>query len=213
MKKYKRTLITLMIIPVLSFSGCGPIVGGFINNIVKPLTPPPFIEAEHKFADKTVLIWVDELENTGISGIARREIALQLEEELREHKAAGSVIGHKHVRGFRMTNPKYAQMTIQQLGQKFEADEVLYILVEKFTLEHEHQPDWYQPSSRVHTKVIDAASGDRLWPIAQTRNTLTIDEPVRQSKSPTIRNRLSKEMARSLGQQIAKFFYGHKGEK
>ncbi len=212
--KIRNRILVFAIMPMLLITaGCGPLLGGFVNNVIKPLRPAPVIEAEHEFGEHKVLIWTDLMQDTAQSGLFVRELVGKISEILTENKAAGEIVSVDEIRSFKLTTPQYARMTIEQLGKKFEADEVLYILIDDYRLDHENQEGWYQPKVSVHTKVLGVESGQRVWPIAAAQRTLNRDEPVVESASPTIANRLNREMADSVAEEIAKFFYKHRGEK
>jgi len=187
------------------FSGCGPFYGIFIQ----PLTPKPKVAAEHKMNDKRLLIWVDDYSSQQPNPTLRRELSTQLQQELLQHQAAGSIIDYIDTAQFRYRQPDFARLTIQQLGQKNQADEVLYLLIEKFDLFQDADKGFYQASLSGYAKVIDVATGNRLWPADRNHTPFSDENQLTGESGSTLEDKLIQQLAQKLAQQLASFFYDH----
>ncbi|KPK75583.1 MAG: hypothetical protein AMJ79_10810, partial [Phycisphaerae bacterium SM23_30] len=100
--------------------------------------------------------------------------------------------------------------TIQQLGRHFAADQVLYLLIDDFELQHEAGPGFYKPRITGYGKVIDVASGKRLWPLDETQRPFTMDLGFIEANDSSQELPLVRELCRQAAQKIARFFYKHK---
>ena len=210
---YRRSLLIIFTTCLLLFSGgCGAFYGIFID----PLMPPPIIPAEHNMIDKDILIWVDRADsfsNSAQSPLLRRELTLQLQQKLLENLALGSVIDYERIIQYRNTYPNIAQMSIQKLGEKFHAQQVLYVLINDFKLHHEAGQGYYQAEIEGYCKVIDVETGKRLWPIHQTHRPFSEKKPVTTGDGQNFENEQVRNLTKDLASKIATFFYKHKKKK
>ena len=198
-------LFIILLLAVLP-AGCGPFYGLFIA----PLVPKKKVLAEHEMQGKNVLVWVEISATTGHSPILRRELTLKLKEELILNEAVGQIIDYNRLVRFRHRNPRLAELSIKELGGKFQADEVLYILINKYKLKHEAGEGYYHASSGGYVKVIDVATGRRLWPTGQNHRFFHVDGGVTMGDGQQFENEQVRKLCTSTAKKIAPFFYEHK---
>ena len=86
----------------------------------------------------------------------------------------------------------------------------MYLLIDNFELQHEAGPGFYKPRIAGYGKVIDVASGKRLWPADQTQQPFTMDSGFVEEKDSAQELPLTRELCRQTAQKIARFFYKHK---
>jgi len=206
MKMFIVSLLICLSVSVLT--GCG-VVGAFYGVFIEPMLGPITVQAEHEMSDKKVLVWVDYVSLEEQSHLLRRELSQQLQQELLDNRAVQSVIDYGRISRFRRETGDFAQMTIQQLGKHFAVDQVLYLLVDKFQLQHEAGEGFYQASLKGYSKVVDTASGKRLWPEAQGNRPFTIEGKFAQGQGQSFEDRLVRDFCRQTAQQIALSFYKH----
>jgi len=187
-------------------TGCGPFYGIFVDWWM----PKPKVKAEYNMSEKKVLIWVDDFSSGGRSAMLRRELTLALQEELIKHNAVGSVVDYDKVIHLRYQNPKLAKVSIQQIGQKLEAQEVLYVMIDKFTLHHEAGEGYYQGSIGGVCKIIDSETGKQQWPAGQTHRAFNVTESVTTGKGETFEEQQVRQVCREAVEKIAPNFYKHK---
>lgn len=201
--------ITTLILLALTMSGCG-LFGALYGVLIDPLIPRPKAPAEHDMSDKTVLIWIDDAFLAQSHHLLRREITYQLARKLQENRAVGSIVDDDGITRFRRAHPNYADMTIQQLGRQLQADEVLYVLIDKFQLYYQAGREFYQPQMSGYSKVIDVATGSRLWPQDQSHRPFTLASKLTQGQGPTFEDRQVKDLSEQLAEIIAPSFYEHR---
>jgi hypothetical protein len=187
-------------------AGCGPFYGLFIA----PLIPKKKVMAEHEMQGKNVLVWVEISATTEHSPILRRELTLKLKEELILNEAVGQIIDYNRLVQFRHRNPRLAELSIKELGDKFQANEVLYILINKYKLKHEAGEGYYHASSGGYVKVIDVATGRRLWPAGQNHRFFHVDGGVTIGAGQQFENEQVRQLCESIAKKISPFFYEHK---
>jgi hypothetical protein len=190
---------------LLTLAGCGPIYGIFID----PLVPKPKIPAEHDIAGKKVLVWVDDTACKTPNAIVRRELTQQIRQTLSEHHAVGSVIDYENIVQFRRKHPDLSELTIQQLGQTSHADEVLYVMIDNFSLHHEAGEGFYDTNMSGYCKIVNAADGKHLWPAEQMSRQFNAKGRFSNDDEPDMENKLIRELCREAAEEIALSFYKH----
>ena len=106
---------------------------------------------------------------------------------------------------------KYGELsTIADLGKSVGADIVIYAVVTDFSLSPE--TGTYIPKAMLRVKVIDVASGKRLWPDDETGHLANIQMPQKPGTSPSTsgeRIQTEQELAQRAGLGLAQLFYKH----
>ncbi|MBN1764545.1 MAG: hypothetical protein JW860_04745 [Sedimentisphaerales bacterium] len=208
---------------VLFISGCGPFYALFID----PLIPAPLIPAEHDMSDKHVLVWVERTESVTESPRSgdgqllapnlRRELTYRIQEELRQNYAVGSLVDYETMVSFRHQHPDLASLTIQQLGAAMPGppvEQVFYILVNDFQLrQQEVDYGYYQASLGGYCKVVDVATGKRLWPTDQTYRSFHITAPTTIGQDSDLENEQVLQLSQLLAGELAPCFYEHREKK
>jgi len=103
-----------------------------------------------------------------------------------------------------------AQKSIAELGKSVGADIVIYAVVTDFSMSREAGS--YIPQAALRVKVIDVATGERLWPSDETGMVANIRAPQRtKSAAASTGERLESEqtLAQRTGLGLAQMFYKH----
>ena len=192
--------------------GCG-LIGGFYGVFIDPLIPAPTVKAEHDMEAKRVLVWVDDLSSDQRNPILSRQLAAAVGDDLLKNKAARQVVDYDRVAQFRNVNPNYPELTKAELGRELGADEVLHITIDKFKLHHEAGESFYRTSITTFSKVVDAASEKHLWPVEQATRHLTVTGQFSEGQGSAFEHRLIRQLCSQAAEELAVFFYDHKGPK
>ncbi len=102
------------------------------------------------------------------------------------------------------------QMSIAELGKSVGADIVIYAVVTDFSLSPETGA--YVPRAIMRVKIVDVASGQRLWPADETGHIANVQMPQRPGVSPSgggERLEVEENLARRAGLGLAQLFYKH----
>ena len=207
-KKHNALLISLLLLSAANLTGCG-LLGGFYGVFIDPFIPRAPVPAEHDMSEKKILVWIDYQAEPDTNHMLRRELTEHLRQELNDHQAAAAIVEYQQIAQYRLLHPEVMQMTIQQLGQKFETDQVLYLYVDNFQLAHEAGPGYYKPTLTGHLKIIDVDSGKRLWPTSQTQHPFTFDTGFQEAQNDLRRQQMIRELCQKTAQNLTLFFYKH----
>lgn len=194
----------------LTMGGCG-IIGAPYALFIAPLLPKPTVAAEHDMSDKVVLVWVEDISGGQRENVRlRRELTQQIGAELLEHKAAREVIDYNRIASFRNRYPDFTKLLPEQLGSRFEADEVLYILIKEFRLRHEAGQGFYRGDLFGQCKVVEVATGKRLWPEGMTSQVVSASDELAYGEGQAFKDRLLRRLVAKIPGTLVKSFYKHK---
>lgn len=101
-------------------------------------------------------------------------------------------------------------MSISELGRSVEADIVIYAVITDFSMSPETGA--YLPRASMRVKIIDARSGQRLWPADETGQMINIQMPQRPGSGPGTmgeRVEIEQQLAERAGLGLAQLFYKH----
>lgn len=109
----------------------------------------------------------------------------------------------------------FGQWPIDRVGRAVGAKQVVYVLITGFGVSDNGAI--YQPTAEARVKVIDAATGDRLFPDAQAGS----GHPVRTQRSyesmdnatPTTDLIVARRLAETLARDVARLFHKYREER
>ena len=212
LKIHRTWIMSVLLLTVVNLAGCG-LIGGFYGVFIDPFIPRTSIPAEHDMSEKRVLVWVDYQAAPDANHMLRRELTEHILKEVTDNNAVASVVDYQQIAQYRLLHPEVMQMTIQQLGQHFKSDQVMYLLIDNFELAHEAGPDFYKPTVTGYLKIIDVDSGKRLWPTGQTRRPFTFDTGFSEAQNDLQQQRMIRELCQKTAQSLALFFYEHRSPR
>lgn len=174
--------------------------------------------AVHRLDPKrSVVVFVDDRRSVLPTRLIRQRISTAAEQRiLSETLVEARVISWESLQSV-VTAERFSKpLSIAEIGRAVEAEQVIYATVDQFAL----TPDGLQfaPSARMRVKVIDATTGDRLFPKAgdgggaEAAYTLGIAEKVRAAglpKSNAERMKAEQELADELGRRLGELFFKH----
>jgi len=102
------------------------------------------------------------------------------------------------------------RMSITELGRSVDADIVVYALVTNYSLSP--GAGTYLPTAELRVKIMDVASGQRLWPNDEFGHLLSVQIPQLPGQTPaSAADRLAVErrLAIRAGTGLAQLFYRH----
>jgi hypothetical protein len=103
-------------------------------------------------------------------------------------------------------------MSARQIGEKLGAEQVLYIGVDRFTLNSEPGAPIFKGEFVARVKVLSTAREKdvRLWPDGESgRRVSATTDPTPADGDKTGAD-VATELGIKLGQEVAKFFYGRR---
>ncbi len=156
----KRFLI-LSITLITAFAGCKYAV---------LLLPDPHekTQAEYQLPkNKKIAILVDDYLSPIGNPSQRLNLAKKIAQNLIDSGAlrAGNLIDSQKVFDTPADSPEGKKLSIQHIGRKVGADDILYVNIIDFNLQSDPENPLIVPKAKAYVKVIEVETGERLWPI------------------------------------------------
>ena len=129
-------LLLPLICLAIALGGCN-VTDALYAIFIGPLIPAPTVDAEYSLEDKTILIWIDDTAIEPKHHSLRRELTKELRKHLEEHEAIGGAVAYAKIAQFRMAHPEFIDMSIQDLGKRLQAQQVMYLFINQFQFRHE----------------------------------------------------------------------------
>lgn len=195
-------------------------------NITAPaaymLFGPGTIPAEHTLAPVRTVVFVDDRANVLPRTVLRVEIGDRVAQDLLAQKLVPSVVATRDAIALTRQREDGAKpLSIAAIGRELEAQQVVYIQINSFTLAGDGAfanagvgtGVGVTPTAKASVKVIDIAAGERAYPLAETggRELVATTREIDPGKLRTVAQRRAAEeaLAEKLGTTIAKLFYEH----
>lgn len=218
-----RTMPRILLPSLCAAAACIGALGAASCNIVGPLGH--IIGGPEKTAAlytlppaRTTVVFIDDPDSRLPSRIVRQRMGKAAERELLDNKCVpdAQVVSSDAALAASAIDRFGQRQTIAQIGEKVGAEVVVYARAEEFTL----SPDGAQfaPSGRVRIKVVDAATGKRLWPAPESADPaaqwhlVRYDLPTRQGSAPDSLMQITQaeqQLADEMGRAIARVFFKH----
>lgn len=160
---------------------------------------------------KKTVVFVDDPSSRITQRRLRYTIADLATEELLAKRILTDMIDPRGILTAASNERHGEQMSITELGKSVGADIVIYAVVTDFSLSPETGA--YLPRATMRVKVLDVASGERLWPADETGHMANIQIPQRPGTSPAAntgeRMEVERDLAARAGLGLAQLFYKH----
>ncbi len=204
---HRAAAATLLLASLLPAPGC---------NIVAPVASlvagPPKTQAAHKL-DKasTAVIFIDDRASQAPRRSLRNVVATEAERTLIEKNvlAADQLFPSAAAARAAQGESYDAPISIAEVGRRVGADRVIYVEMTSFSLSRDGVT--LSPSASARVKVIDAATGQRIFPDDAAGYPVTAQLP-RGAQAPAslaARAQVEQALAKALGVQIARVFFTH----
>ena len=189
--------------------GCAP----FISWTVAQFAPPQKVKALYKPpAGKSILVFVDDPRLIIDHEPVKSKLTALLNERLERNEVTGKTIPYTDLVNLMASTPGFNLLSISEVGMKLQADVVLYVKVDKFSVMNEEINPLWQGTFEATVRMVESRTGDCLWPGApEAGHTLpTLKTAPTEGKSATQAMKLANELAERMADQIAKLLYDHK---
>jgi hypothetical protein len=196
---------SLLLIPLSC--GCVQVAAAWTN-----ITGGDWIEPQFTLTQEPLLILIDDRNSIVTEPTAIRELHKTLSVNFLEFKVNHLVVPFEDVQRLMQTDKKFKRYSIRQVGEKLGAEQVLYIVVERFSLHAEPGAPVFKGEFTVRVKVI-ATHRDkdvRLWPSEESGKRVSSTTPPTPTDSDKTATDIATELGIKLGKEIAAFFYGHR---
>jgi hypothetical protein len=204
------------LLALLAAAGCQLLAWG-----ITAFSPPQKIPAAYKPpANKRVLVFVDDLDQPADHQPIKAQLTRQLNDQLVANGVAASTVPYEDLLSLAAVSPNFNEMRVTDVGRELNADLVLYVKLDQFTLkEFPDSPLWHgKLSSTIRwVDVAAAVTGEgplTLWPqdrpVGQPMGPIET-RPV-ENTSQSYGSEVCRELASQAADTIAKKFYDHRAE-
>ncbi len=204
---FRYATMTVLLACAIMLSGCA--VAGVITDVV---AGGKTIHAVYEPPDRPTLVLVDDPGKRLTHPDLANLIAGRVGDGLKEHQVVEQVVPTTMVASLREREADFDTWPIDQVGRHAGAQQVIYVLVQEFVLSE--SPGVYRPQARAFVKVIDVDTGARLYPPprAEQGHPVATQQSYRDMSGATATTQtlIARNLAETLGRNIAKLFYDHR---
>lgn len=173
---------------------------------------PPKVSAAYTLpAGKSLVVFVDDRANRAPRRSLRDVVAREAESTLISKKvvAADRVFPSAAATRASLGETYNQPLSIAEIGRRVGADLVLYVEMTGFSISQDGVT--LSQSAGAQVKIIDAATGERLFPAEQSGYPANVRLPGGGSAPTEMAQRARHEqaLATALGAQIARLFFSH----
>jgi hypothetical protein len=182
-----------------------------VGSIVLLTHPPRMQDAEVEFAeDARLAVLVDYARPADESPVFTHAFVDRFTEILRNEEITNEFVPHQRVLALRQSTPGFRKWSVQRIGREIEADEVVYVQVERLQLQERGESPLLMPSVTLRLKLIDTddmAAMARRWPAEKEGRALKRERPPREARDQMLLDAETRKLARECAWLAAKFFY------
>jgi hypothetical protein len=191
------------------------IVAGGCNYLIPAaylIEGPPKEPARYELPQRKTAVYVDDRANRMTRASLRIAVGEEVGTLLLQQALVPEVVSSRDSVAYaRRADTSDKQVSIRKIGEAVGAEQVIYIDVDEYRLSADGATP--RPAAIVHVKVIDVASGARLWPDGTDEGERMIVRTREQSlelyNSSAGRRRVEEELAKQVAEDVSKLFYEH----
>ncbi|MCP4836635.1 MAG: hypothetical protein GY895_17935 [Phycisphaera sp.] len=203
------TFAALLAFLSASIAGCNVIVP-----VAYVLEGPGKIPAEYTLRDTSTAVFIDDSNSRFPRTALRAMVGVEVTQQLIQNKAvpANMMVDSRDVIGLvRAIETNGRRATIERIGREAGVEQVIYVKLEGFAMTLDGVTP--RPTAVCSVKVLDLASGIRVFPMEEGKGRETVAQlrEVDPSLFETFaKTRLIEDsLATKLGRNIAEVFYEH----
>ncbi len=173
---------------------------------------PNVVQAEYHLPDRRTAVFIDDPRNMLPSNQIKSEIAQGIAKTLVAENVLSetNVIAPGTLIELEMNDRTFRSWSIQTVGQKAGADQIIYVFVDQFDLGQSH--DQYRPNASVRIKTYDIQSNQRTYPggsgvdYRRLNTRLNFVGPRAQS-TQSVALAVQQALSQDLARDIARLFF------
>lgn len=197
------TLPAVLCLTVFAVAGCRK-----ISAITYKVMGPDPIPAAYVPEQEPMLVLVENYRNPSESYLDAERFTPHLIQNLTDNKVA-PIVDPVELYALRDRKPGQLQkMSIAAIGREVGAKQVLYVDLVTCDVDLGAGSDTFKGSIAVRVKIIDAQSGEILWPTHATDGyPVSFETPVTRAAEGVTRDTVLDMTYRGAADQVAKLFY------
>jgi hypothetical protein len=203
-----RWLLASVMLAAPMLSGCQA-----VWVVLEKMFPKEKVSAKFRLpANKTVLVFPDDLENPVSYPQVKHVLARRLSAILAEKKLAGETVPYERLLELQAAEPDFNLMSIPKIGRRLGADLVVYVNIEQFALKDNPVDTLWRGRFAGRVKVVDVLKG-RIWPDESAGCRVKVNAPIADSTSEAFGGEVARVLAESLAVEVAWLFHDHYVER
>jgi hypothetical protein len=158
--------------------------------------------------ERTTVVFVDDLNSRLPRRALRLAIADQIQKELLSKRLVADVVDSRSAMAAAMAEKPDAPLRVVDVGRSVEADVVIYVAVDGFTLSEDGLS--FAPAAQLRVMVTDAKADARLWPEPPVGREMRVRMPPTPGQMPGSQASLieaENQLAAFAGSAVAQLFY------
>ncbi len=163
--------------------------------------------------ERPTVIFFDDRAGHIARSTTRERVTGAAEAAMLKAKVVDRLLDSRAAAAYVANEPRGDLKSISEVGQAINAEVVVYVIPDLFTMSTDGQT--FAPTARLRVKVIDATADARLWPEEREGYTFDVTSVTRQGAPPTDTASLREaedRFADLVGLRIAQLFYKHEVE-
>jgi hypothetical protein len=194
----------------LSFFGCTFGGGELLYNL--GVGKASKVPAAFKLTDGRLMVFIDDVHERVDWPQARGYLFDELTQALLRNQAAKKIIPQETIDAMQRSLPEFNKLSAREIGALVDADQVLWVETTEF-LAQENSIDagdaayWAATIKVLNPKEKQARTQVRLWPPSPAGHLLRVRMTGAHVSEKKTVDKISRELARMLGDKIAKLFY------
>mgnify|MGYP000552705894 CR=1 FL=1 len=203
-----RRAVLLTLLPVLACStGCVQMAAVWAN-----ITGGDVVEPEFKLTKEPLLILIDDPNSLITEPQAVRDLHKAMAAIFLEFNVNRQVVPFENWQTFQRTAKNYNRLSVREIGEKLGAVQVLYLGVDRFTLQAEPGAPIYKGEFAVRVKVLstEPKRDVRLWPREEAGRRIAVTTQPTPADGDVSAADVARELAEKLADAVARLFYEHR---
>jgi hypothetical protein len=185
-------------------------------NIVSAMTyffsPPQVQPAEFKLTEGRLAVFIETVQPEQANSVFMQALCDKLVEIFREHQIKAQLVPQEEIFRLRQQNRDFAKWSLQKVGQRLGAKQLLYVRIEEFQLRDTPDMPILHPAVRMRLTVVDpAAAADkaRLWPGAEESEGREVSRARQQREAgdPLVLDEEAAKLGKDAAYVVAAPFY------
>jgi len=187
--------------------GCVPMAGAWAN-----ITGGEYIDAQYKIPNEPLLVLIDDRDGHVTEPRAINETHKTIATVFIAKNVNDKIVPIEDWRRMMQSDKDYAKLSIRQIGEKLGAANVLYLRVDRFSLQSEPGAPIFRGEYAVRVKVIstDRKKEARVWPDNEAGKRIVVTTDPTPMDGDKSAGDVATELGIKLGKEVALMFYGHR---
>jgi hypothetical protein len=160
-----------------------------------------------------MLILVESFRTPSATFVTAEQLTAAIETDLRDNKVVPLVDQKKlyHLRDTR--GEQFHDLSIPQIGQAVDARQILYVNVLQSSVDPAGGGEFVKATVAVRVKVVDAATGNTLWPDSQGGIPVAAESPMVRIEPGVTPASVRDELVKRVGTQVGRLLHDWKAEE